>query len=69
MEDRFELVSTQVCYHDAEKNQYVGTIEVWRDKQPGVMYANRCRGSEAGSFTVLVDKEGKPVTSFKVNVK
>ena len=67
MEDRFELVSCQKFESDFVTGCYAG-LEVLRDKQTGVMYL--CRTTHAGAgLTALLDKDGTPVTSFKVNVK
>jgi len=67
MDDRFELVSCQRLESEVTRGSYA-SVEVLRDKQTGVMYL--CQFTHAGmGLTVLVDKNGKPVTSFKVNVK
>jgi len=60
MEERFEVVSQQNVDSIAYK--------VLRDKQTGVMYLY-VKDYNSGGLTVLLDKEGKPLTSFKVNVK
>ena len=65
MEDRFEIVTHQDL--NAEGYQYC-YVEVLRDKQTGVMYLFRFANT-GGGLTVLVDKDGKPSTSFKVSVK
>ncbi|MCI9405673.1 MAG: xylan 1,4-beta-xylosidase [Oscillospiraceae bacterium] len=38
-----------------------GIIEVWMDRATGVQYLYRREGY-SGGLTVLVDREGKPVT-------
>lgn len=71
MEDRFEFVSRQSVFSGVKLN--VGTpyecddlLEtiVLRDKQTGVMYL---WGLGVG-LTPLLDKDGKPMTTFKVNI-
>ena len=66
MADRFELVSSQKVESDMFVGSYSG-IEIWRDKQTGVMYV--CRTTHSGvGMSILVDKDGKPATTFKVNI-
>ena len=60
MDNRFEIVY--------EQHFYQGNTKIIRDKQTGVMYLYNQQGA-SGGMTVLVDKDGKPVTSFKVSVK
>lgn len=62
--DRFESLSVQ---HLPPDGCSCGTVEVLRDKQTGVMYMYRVANGGAG-LTVLVDKDGKPMTTFKVNI-
>lgn len=66
MADRFELVSSQKVESDMLVGSYSG-IEIWRDKQTGVMCF--CRTTHFGEgMSVLVDKDEKPATTFKVNI-
>ena len=51
--DRFEMV-----YHQG----VVSTMEVWVDTETGVNYLYR-RDGNSGGMTVLLDKDGKPVTT------
>ena len=62
MESRFETILKE---EDVNKIDY---IKVFRDKQTGVLYVY-CRDFNSGGLTVLVDKEGKPLTLFKANIK
>lgn len=39
-----------------------GSIEIWVDKETGVHYLYRS-GGYGGGFTVLLDKDGKPVVT------
>ena len=41
-------------------SQSAGSVEIWVDKETGVNYLFRSSGY-AGGFTVLLDKDGKPV--------
>ena len=61
MDDRFEIVSRQIFSYDGD------SVEILRDKQTGVMYIYRCIAS-SGGLSVLVDKDGKPMTTFKVKI-
>lgn len=63
MESRFEAVKQE----DIAFNDWTMEVFVLRDKQTGVMYMYRVAGGGAG-LTVLVDKDGKPITTFKVNI-
>lgn len=66
MSDRFELVSSQEAGSELIDGSDSG-LEIWRDKQTGVMYV--CRTTHSGvGMSVLVDKDGKPMTTFKVNI-
>ena len=51
--DRFEMVHHQGV---------VSTMEVWVDTETGVNYLYR-RDGNSGGMTVLLDKDGKPVTT------
>ncbi len=63
--DRFESLGTQEL---KTHNGFLhGMVEVLRDKQTGVMYMYRSGCGGAG-LTVLVDKDGKPMTTFKVSI-
>ena len=42
-------------------------VFVLRDKQTGVMYLAEHVGN-SGGLTPLLDKEGKPMTTYKVNI-
>ena len=42
--------------------QELGTTEIWVDKQTGVNYLFHASGY-SGGFTVLVDKDGKPIVT------
>ena len=66
MNDRFELISSQKVGSEMFGGSYSG-LEIWRDKQTGVMYV--CQTTHSGvGMSVLVDKDGKPMTTFKVNI-
>ncbi|MBR4026287.1 MAG: xylan 1,4-beta-xylosidase [Lachnospiraceae bacterium] len=43
-----------------------GVIEIWVDKETGVNYVFHVSGY-AGGMTPLLDREGKPVISTKMN--
>jgi len=62
--DRFESLGVQEL--NPEGHNYC-KVEILRDKQTGVMYMYRAAMGGAG-LTVLVDKDGKPLTTFKVNI-
>lgn len=51
--DRFEKVYTQGA---------MNIMEIWVDKETGVNYLFHASGN-AGGFTPLLDREGKPVIS------
>lgn len=51
--DRFERVYKQGT---------IDVIEIWVDKETGVNYLFHRNGNVAG-FTVLLDKDGKPVVT------
>lgn len=55
--DRFEKVYTQGA---------MNIMEIWIDKETGVNYLFHASGN-AGGFTPLLDREGKPVISPIVN--
>lgn len=55
--DRFEKVYTQGA---------MNIMEIWVDKETGVNYLFHASGN-AGGFTPLLDREGKPVISPIVN--
>lgn len=63
-EGRFELVLTQKL---GTNNGSSSEVEIIRDKQTGVMYLARLVDRGVG-LTVLVDKDGKPLTSYKVEL-
>lgn len=56
MEERFEVV-------DRQKFGVASGVEIIRDKLTGVMYLYRHDGY-SGGLTVLVDKDGKPLTKL-----
>ena len=60
MDERFELVSQQ-------KMDYCVETFLLRDKQTGVLYLFTARGS-SGGLTCLIDKDGKPLTSYRVEI-
>lgn len=62
--DRFESLGVQELNPDGYS---YCKVEVLRDKQTGVMYMYRAAMGGAG-LTVLVDKDGKPMTTFKVSI-
>lgn len=64
--DRFESLGVQELNPDGYVNSHF-EVEVLRDKQTGVMYMYRAALGGAG-LTVLVDKDGKPMTTFKVSI-
>ena len=49
--ERFQKVYSQGVLH---------VVEIWVDTKTGVNYVFRCSGN-AGGFTPLLDREGKPV--------
>ncbi len=55
--DRFEKVYAQGA---------MNVMEIWVDKETGVNYLFHASG-QAGGFTPLLDKEGKPVVSPVLN--
>ncbi len=55
--DRFEKVYSQGA---------LNIIEIWVDKETGVNYIFRQSGN-AGGFTPLLDRDGKPVVSPIIN--
>lgn len=75
MTDRFEFVSKQDIFSGEKVNpgtpyehdEFLLTAIVLRDKQTGVMYLWGNHGKGSG-LTPLLDKEGKPMTTFKVNI-
>ena len=75
MSDRFEFVSKQQIFSgeklDAgtpyERDEFLLEAVVLRDKQTGVMYLWGNHGNGSG-LTPLLDKDGKPMTTFKVNI-
>ena len=54
-DNRFEKVYSQ-------NGLSAGTVEIWVDRETGVNYLYRASGY-SGGMTVLLDREGKPVTS------
>lgn len=75
MADRFEFVSRQSVFSGVkldvgtpyERDDFLLETIVLRDKQTGVMYLWGQSGNSAG-LTPLLDKDGKPMTRFKVNI-
>lgn len=65
MEERFEVIYTQKLRTDVCPMLDAG-VEILRDKQTGVMYV--CRSSRGVGMTVLVDKDGKPLTTFEASI-
>jgi len=47
-------------------SQSMGSMEIWVDKETGVNYLYRQSGY-SGGFTVLLDKEGKPIITAPEN--
>ncbi len=64
MESRFEAVKQE---NIAFNNSWTMEVFVLRDKQTGVMYIAERTGN-AGGLTPLLDKDGKPMTTFKVSI-
>lgn len=64
MESRFEAVKQE---NIAFSNGWTMEVFVLRDKQTGVMYIAERTGN-AGGLTPLLDKDGKPMTTFKVSI-
>lgn len=62
--DRFESLGVQELNPDGYG---YCKVEVLRDKQTGVMYMYRV-GMRGAGLTVLLDKDGKPVTTFRVSI-
>lgn len=73
MDDRFEVVSRQRISMpenmllDGEYWTAIGDGIVLRDTQTGVLYL-WTKGGNCGGLTVMVDKDGKPLTSFRVTI-
>jgi len=72
--DRFEFVCKQDILGEKvnigsqyECNELLLTAVVLRDKHTGVMYLWG-KQANAGGLTPLLDKDGKPMTTFKVNI-
>lgn len=65
MEERFEVIYTQKLRTDVCAFLDAG-VEILRDKQTGVMYV--CRSSGGVGITVLVDKDGKPMTTVEASI-
>lgn len=63
MESRFEAVKQE----EIAFNGWTMEVFVLRDKQTGVMYIAERTGN-SGGLTPLLDKGGKPMTTFKVNI-
>ena len=64
LRERFELVSDEKVVIGSDA---IG-LAVIRDKQTGVMYSLSHVGLVFGGLTPLLDKDGKPLTTFKVNI-
>lgn len=64
MENRFEVVKKEDIAVDRWTTM---SVLVLRDKQTGVMYIAAGTG-KAGGLTPLLDKDGNPMTTFKVSV-
>lgn len=60
MENRFEPIKCETINYE---NGLIMNIAIFRDKQSGVMYVSNFHG-----LTPLLDKDGKPMTTFKVNI-
>lgn len=56
--ERFIVISKQVF-----NNNWADSIEILKDTKTGVLYIFRSRGN-SGGLTVLVDQNGKPLTSY-----
>lgn len=75
MSDRFEFISKQQIFSGEKldtgtpykRDEFLLEAVVLRDKQTGVMYLWGKNGNGAG-LTLLLDKDGKPMTTFKVNI-
>ena len=65
MDNRFEAVKYEAVTFPAPG--WTMEVYVLRDKQTGVMYIAERTGN-SGGLTPLLDKEGKPMTTFKVNI-
>lgn len=63
MESRFEAVKQE----NIAFNGWTMEVFVLRDKQTGVMYIAERTGN-SGGLTPLLDKDGKPMTTFKVSI-
>lgn len=57
MDGRFEIVERQNL-------GFATSVEIIRDKLTGVMYLYRHDG-HSGGLTVLVDQDGKPLTTLE----
>lgn len=65
MENRFEFVKHEQV---ALGNEFTYMdVFILRDKQTGVMYVAHNFGA-SGGLTPLLDKDGKPMTTFKVSI-
>lgn len=64
MDNRFEKVKQERISFTGGWNM---DVFVLRDKQTGVMYLAEHVGN-SGGLTPLLDKEGKPMTTYKVNI-
>lgn len=60
MTDRFEIVSEQMLQ---DSSKFCHNYMVVRDKLTGIMYLDTGEG-----ITPLLNKDGAPMTAFKVNI-
>ncbi len=63
MDNRFELIEEE----EISLGYFSMSLYVIRDKQTGVTYLSEKIGN-AGGVTPLLDKDGKPMSTFKVNI-
>lgn len=63
MESRFEAVKHERIAIEGWNME----VFVLRDKQTGVMYIAERTGN-TGGLTPLLDKDGKPMSSFNINI-
>lgn len=63
MSNRFESIKKEIVSFEG----YNMFVYVLRDTQTGVMYLAEQSGN-SGGWTPLIDKDGKPLTTFKVNI-
>jgi hypothetical protein len=63
MDNRFEIVKQEVL----PAKDWNVELYVLRDKQTGVMYLAE-RIANSGGLTPLLDRDGKPLSTFKVSL-